>query len=38
MSHQRNKYRVTIAAGIKHLEQLRVRHEDFGSPLTEGQS
>ena len=38
MSHQRNKYRVTISAGIKHLDQLRVRYEDFGSPLTEGQS
>ena len=38
MSHQRNKYRVVIANGLKHLEQLRVRHEDFGSPLTEEQS
>jgi hypothetical protein len=38
MSHQRNKYRVKISSGVKHLEQLRVRHEDFVSPLTEGQS
>jgi hypothetical protein len=38
MSHQRNKYRVVISAGLKHLEQLRVRYEDFGTPLTEGQS
>ena len=38
MSHQRNKYRVTIASGLKHLEQVRVRHEDFGSPLTEEQT
>jgi hypothetical protein len=38
MSHQRNKYRVRISNGIKHIEQLRVGHEDFASPLTEGQS
>ena len=38
MSHQRNKYRVKISSGVKHLEQLRVRHEDFAPPLTEGQS
>lgn len=38
MSHQRNKYRVKISSGVKHLEQLRVRHEDFVAPLTEGQS
>ena len=36
MSHQRNKYRVKISSGVKHIEQLRVRHEDFVSPLTEG--
>jgi len=38
MSHQRNKYRVKISSGVKHLEQLRVRYEDFAPPLTEGQS
>ena len=38
VSHQRNKYRVAIVAGVRHLEQLRVRYEDFASPLTEGQS
>jgi hypothetical protein len=33
MSHQRNKYRVQIVAGVKHLQQLRVAFEDFfGSP------
>ena len=34
MSHQRSKYRVVISGGLKHLEQLRVRHEDFVDPLT----
>lgn len=29
MSHQRNRYRVQVVAGIKHLQQLRVAHEDF---------
>ena len=29
MSHQRNRYKVQIVAGIKHLQQLRVAHEDF---------
>jgi hypothetical protein len=29
MSHQRNRYKVQIIAGIKHLQQLRVSHEDF---------
>jgi hypothetical protein len=29
MSHQRNRYRVQVVAGIKHLQQLRVSHEDF---------
>jgi hypothetical protein len=29
MSHQRNRYRVQIVAGVKHLQQLRVSHEDF---------
>ena len=32
MSHQRNRYRVQIVAGVKHLQQLRVSHEDFCSP------
>jgi hypothetical protein len=32
MSHQRNRYRVQNVAGVKHLQQLRVSHEDFGSP------
>jgi hypothetical protein len=32
MSHQRNRYRVQIIAGVKHLEQLRVSYEDFGPP------
>lgn len=34
MSHQRSKYRVVIAGGVKRLEQLRVQHEDFADPLT----
>jgi hypothetical protein len=38
MSHQRNKYRVRIANGLKCLDQIRVRHEDFATPSTEGQS
>ncbi len=38
MSHQRNKYRVRISNGIKCLDQIRVRHEDFATPSTEGQS
>ena len=29
MSHQRNRYRVQIVAGVKHLQQLRVSYEDF---------
>jgi hypothetical protein len=29
MSHQRNRYRVQVVAGIKHLQQLRVSYEDF---------
>lgn len=29
MSHQRNRYRVQVIAGVKHLQQLRVSHEDF---------
>jgi hypothetical protein len=29
MSHQRNRYRVQIVAGVKHLQQLRVAYEDF---------
>jgi hypothetical protein len=29
MSHQRNRYRVQVVAGVKHLQQLRVAHEDF---------
>jgi hypothetical protein len=37
MSHQRNKYRVVLNGGLKHLEQLRVRHEDFASPSTREQ-
>jgi hypothetical protein len=32
MSHQRNRYRVHVVAGVKHLQQLRVAHEDFVSP------
>ena len=38
MSHQRNKYKVRIAHGVKWLDQIRVRHEDFATPSTEGQS
>ena len=29
MSHQRNRYKVQVVAGVKHLQQLRVAHEDF---------
>ena len=29
MSHQRNRYRIQVVAGVKHLQQLRVSHEDF---------
>lgn len=29
MSHQRNRYRVQVIAGVKHLQQLRVSYEDF---------
>ena len=29
MSHQRNRYRVQVVAGVKHLQQLRVAYEDF---------
>lgn len=29
MSHQRNRYRVQVVAGVKHLQQLRVSYEDF---------
>ena len=29
MSHQRNRYRIQVIAGIKHLQQLRVSYEDF---------
>jgi len=32
MSHQRNRYRVHVVAGMKHLQQLRVTHEDFVTP------
>jgi hypothetical protein len=32
MSHQRNRYRVHVVAGRKHLQQLRVSFEDFVSP------
>jgi hypothetical protein len=32
MSHQRNRYRVHVVAGVKHLQQLRVAHEDFATP------
>jgi hypothetical protein len=32
MSHQRNRYRVHVVAGMKHLQQLRVSHEDFATP------
>jgi hypothetical protein len=32
MSHQRNRYRVHTVAGMKHLQQLRVAHEDFATP------
>lgn len=38
MSHQRNRYRVVVNGGLRHLEQLRVRHEDFASPLTQEQT
>ncbi len=39
MSHQRNRYRVQVTAGMKHLYQLRVAYEDFhpvGLGLTGG--
>jgi len=29
MSHQRNRYRVYIVAGMKHLQQLRVSYEEY---------
>jgi hypothetical protein len=29
MSHQRNRYKVIVRAGVKYLQQLRVSHEDF---------
>lgn len=32
MSHQRNRYQVHVMAGLKHLQQLRVAHEDFAPP------
>ena len=32
MSHQRNRYRVHMVAGMKHLQQLRVAFEDFATP------
>ena len=32
MSHQRNRYRVHVVAGVKHLQQLRVAFEDFVHP------
>lgn len=32
MSHQRNRYRVHVVAGLKHLQQLRVSFEDFVTP------
>ena len=32
MSHQRNRYRVHVVAGVKHLKQLRVAYEDFATP------
>lgn len=35
MSHQRNKYRVRLSGGLRTLDQLRVRYEDFATPLTE---
>ncbi len=38
MSHQRNKYRVRISNGVKCLDQVRVRHEDFATPSTGGQT
>ncbi len=38
MSHQRNRYRVVIVAGIKHLEQLRVSYEDFATPSDKAQA
>ncbi len=38
MSHQRNKYRVRLSGGVRVLDQLRVRYEDFSSPLTDVQT
>jgi hypothetical protein len=32
MSHQRNRYRVSVVAGVKHIQQLRVSFEDFVTP------
>jgi len=32
MSHQRNRYRVHVVAGMKQLQQLRVAHEDYLPP------
>lgn len=32
MSHQRNRYKVHVVAGLKHLQQLRVAYEDFATP------
>ena len=36
VSHQRNRYSVINVAGIKHLRQHRVAHEDFQSPSSTG--
>ena len=32
VAHQRNRYRVHVVAGLKHLQQLRVAYEDFVTP------
>ncbi len=32
VSHQRNRYKVHVVAGLKHLQQLRVAYEDFATP------
>lgn len=36
VSHQRNRYAVVNLAGVKHLKQNRVGHEDFQCPSSKG--
>jgi hypothetical protein len=36
VSHQRNRYTVTVLGGLKHLKQARVSFEDFRPPSSTG--